>query len=122
MNASLVGTEDAPRLRIAWTERGGPPVVPPSRKGFGSRLIERGLTAQVNARLVLDCHPEGGELCRRGLAGRFPGGRLRVRRNEGPGDQLPIAMPDNPSATTALVVEDEMLCRLEVRDLLEANG
>lgn len=59
VNASLVGTEDAPRLRIAWTERGGPPVVPPSRKGFGSRLIERGLTAQVNARLVLDYRPEG---------------------------------------------------------------
>ncbi len=31
-------------------------------------------------------------------------------------------MTDNPSATTALVVEDEMLCRLEVRDLLEADG
>jgi two-component system, response regulator PdtaR len=45
-----------------------------------------------------------------------------VRRNEGPGDPLPIAMTDNPSVTTALVVEDEMLCRLEVRDLLEADG
>ena len=31
-------------------------------------------------------------------------------------------MTDNPSATTALVVEDEMLRRLEVRDLLEADG
>ncbi|WP_407942660.1 PAS domain S-box protein [Methylobacterium ajmalii] len=59
VNASLVGNEDAPRLRIAWTERGGPPVVPPSRKGFGSRLIERGLTAQVNASLALDYRPEG---------------------------------------------------------------
>ncbi|MFC6790971.1 sensor histidine kinase [Methylobacterium komagatae] len=59
VTASLVGTEDAPRLRIAWTERGGPPVMPPSRKGFGSRLIERGLTAQVNANLSLDYRPEG---------------------------------------------------------------
>ncbi|WP_050733249.1 PAS domain S-box protein [Methylobacterium sp. ARG-1] len=59
VTASLVGAEDAPRLRIAWTERGGPPVVPPSRKGFGSRLIERGLTAQVNADLSLDYRPEG---------------------------------------------------------------
>jgi two-component sensor histidine kinase len=33
--------------------------VPPSRKGFGSRLIERGLTAQVNANLALDYRPEG---------------------------------------------------------------
>ncbi len=59
VTASLVGPDDAPRLRIAWTERGGPPVVPPSRKGFGSRLIERGLTAQVNADLSLDYRPEG---------------------------------------------------------------
>ncbi|MGU3476875.1 PAS domain S-box protein [Methylobacterium sp. D48H] len=59
VTASLVGPEEAPRLRIAWTERGGPPVVPPSRKGFGSRLIERGLTAQVNASLSLDYRPEG---------------------------------------------------------------
>ncbi len=59
VTASLVGPVDAPRLRIAWTERGGPPVVAPSRKGFGSRLIERGLTAQVNAHLSLDYPPEG---------------------------------------------------------------
>ncbi len=32
-----------PRLVLTWTETGGPPVSPPSRRGFGSRLIERGL-------------------------------------------------------------------------------
>ncbi len=46
LTASLVETDDGPDLRIAWTEIGGPPVVPPSRKGVGSRLIERGLTAR----------------------------------------------------------------------------
>ncbi|MEH3143957.1 MAG: GAF domain-containing protein [Methylobacterium frigidaeris] len=30
-------------FRLTWTEAGGPPVSPPRRKGFGSRLIERGL-------------------------------------------------------------------------------
>ncbi|GEP00195.1 sensor histidine kinase [Methylobacterium haplocladii] len=34
--------EDA-TFRLTWTERGGPTIAPPSRKGFGSRLIERGL-------------------------------------------------------------------------------
>jgi PAS domain S-box-containing protein len=29
------------RLRLTWTEAGGPPVSPPRRQGFGSRLIER---------------------------------------------------------------------------------
>ncbi|AIQ92421.1 response regulator [Methylobacterium oryzae] len=35
---------------------------------------------------------------------------------------MPLAMTDAPDAKTALVVEDEMLFRLEVRDLLEAKG
>ncbi len=30
-------------LVLAWTERGGPPVVPPTRTGFGSRLVGAGL-------------------------------------------------------------------------------
>ncbi|TNC13025.1 PAS domain S-box protein [Methylobacterium terricola] len=62
LTASLVEAEAGPALRLAWTESGGPPVVAPSRKGFGSRLIERGLTAQVGARLSLD-YPREGAIC-----------------------------------------------------------
>ncbi len=39
----LVGEGEATEFRIDWQERAGPPVVPPKRKGFGSRLIERGM-------------------------------------------------------------------------------
>ena len=31
------------RLSLSWRESGGPPVAPPSRRGFGSRLIENAL-------------------------------------------------------------------------------
>jgi two-component sensor histidine kinase len=31
------------RVSLTWTERNGPKVAPPSRKGLGSKLIERGL-------------------------------------------------------------------------------
>ena len=34
---------DGDRFALEWEERGGPPTEPPTRKGFGSRLIERGL-------------------------------------------------------------------------------
>lgn len=37
-------TEREQDLVILWREAGGPEVVPPSRKGFGSRLIQLGLT------------------------------------------------------------------------------
>lgn len=33
----------APKLTLTWREVGGPPVSTPSRKGFGSRLIERNI-------------------------------------------------------------------------------
>ncbi|MEG9500311.1 MAG: PAS domain S-box protein [Methylorubrum extorquens] len=51
---SLSDAGDEPCLRIEWRESGGPPVTPPSRKGFGSRLIERGVTGQVGGTLTLD--------------------------------------------------------------------
>ena len=36
------------QLRLAWTERGGPPVSPPERTGFGARLLRVAGTAQLD--------------------------------------------------------------------------
>ena len=47
------------RLRLRWEETGGPPVVAPSRKGFGSRLIERALAAEVGGTAAIDYAREG---------------------------------------------------------------
>ncbi|MCR5879183.1 PAS domain-containing sensor histidine kinase [Phenylobacterium sp. J367] len=49
-------------LQLVWQERGGPPVVPPTRQGFGSRLIERGLPRELGGRARLEFAP-GGVLC-----------------------------------------------------------
>lgn len=50
-------------LEITWREQGGPPVVPPIRRGFGSRLLEYGLAHDCGSTVKLDFHPEGLE-CR----------------------------------------------------------
>lgn len=47
------------RLSLSWTERGGPPVAPPTRKGFGSRLLTRVLAAEVNGSVETAYDPEG---------------------------------------------------------------
>jgi PAS domain S-box-containing protein len=47
------------RLRFRWQEIGGPTVTPPSRQGFGSRLIERSLTQGLGASVQLAYLPEG---------------------------------------------------------------
>jgi two-component sensor histidine kinase len=45
---------------VEWAERGGPPVAgPPARKGFGMRLLERGLAAQTGMMADLRFEPEG---------------------------------------------------------------
>jgi two-component sensor histidine kinase len=54
---------DAGLLTLMWRERGGPPVKPPTRRGFGSRLIERSLRGDMRGEAVLDFAPDG-LLCR----------------------------------------------------------
>jgi PAS domain S-box-containing protein len=47
------------RLILHWTEKGGPPVTPPSHRGFGSRVIERGLAHELQGTAHLDYRPDG---------------------------------------------------------------
>ena len=47
------------RLRLTWAEAGGPPVAPPTRMGFGTRLIERGLRGELRGSALMRYDPEG---------------------------------------------------------------
>jgi len=47
------------RMRLRWQESGGPPVSPPRRKGFGSRLIEAGLAQDLDGEVHLAYQPAG---------------------------------------------------------------
>ncbi|MDI6028165.1 sensor histidine kinase [Corticibacterium sp. UT-5YL-CI-8] len=50
------------RLSFVWKERGGPPVVAPTRKGFGSILFERVLAVQLEAEINMNFLPAGLEI------------------------------------------------------------
>jgi PAS domain S-box-containing protein len=50
---------ETPRLWLRWCERGGPPVIEPVTRGFGSRLIERGLSAELGGTVRLSFDREG---------------------------------------------------------------
>jgi PAS domain S-box-containing protein len=56
---STLVAASGPRLVMWWKEVGGPPVSPPLRKGFGSRLIQDGLARELNGEVRLDYQPEG---------------------------------------------------------------
>ncbi|WP_431311201.1 sensor histidine kinase [Methylobacterium nigriterrae] len=46
-------------IELRWEEQGGPPVVPPTRKGFGTRLIERMLASEMSGVVELQYEPAG---------------------------------------------------------------
>ncbi len=56
---SVAAEADGQRLRMVWRELGGPQVRPPARRGFGSRLIERGLAQELGGTARLLFEPEG---------------------------------------------------------------
>lgn len=47
------------RLALTWEETKGPVVAPPSNRGFGSRLLERGLASELGGQVELAFRPEG---------------------------------------------------------------
>lgn len=56
---NVMSQGDDATLSIVWREQGGPPVSPPTRKGFGSTLIERSLRSYFRGKAATDYRPEG---------------------------------------------------------------
>jgi two-component sensor histidine kinase len=56
----IAWTIDQPsqRLRLVWTERGGAAVKPPTRRSFGTRMMES-LGQQLNGQVKLSYEPSG---------------------------------------------------------------
>jgi two-component sensor histidine kinase/ActR/RegA family two-component response regulator len=50
--------EDKQRLRLVWTETGGPAVKPPTRRSFGTRMMQS-LGQQLNGQVQLAYEPSG---------------------------------------------------------------
>jgi two-component sensor histidine kinase len=49
---------NAQRLALTWTEQGGPPVSQPTRRGFGTRLINR-LASELHGEVQFNYDPAG---------------------------------------------------------------
>jgi PAS domain S-box-containing protein len=47
------------RLVLRWLETGGPPITPPTRRGFGTRVMDRMIRVQLNGQIQFDWRAEG---------------------------------------------------------------
>jgi PAS domain S-box-containing protein len=54
-----VSAPEGASVILQWQEIGGPPLTPPSRKGFGSRVIERVLAHELEGQVEMDFRAEG---------------------------------------------------------------
>jgi light-regulated signal transduction histidine kinase (bacteriophytochrome)/CheY-like chemotaxis protein len=108
-------------LVIHWSESGGPPVKPPTRRGFGTTLIERSIPYELKGEAEITY-----ELI--GVRGRFAVPSRYVR----PAPIVPVAAPrereralerDAAALSGAvLVVEDNMIIALEAEEILASLG
>lgn len=108
-------------LGLCWTESGGPPVVPPTRRGFGSTLIERALTLETGGQARIDYRPDG-VVCEIVLP-RSSLVALSIKPMAAPAPLAMIipqdAMPIRPRL---LIVEDSYLLLLPLEHMCETLG
>lgn len=63
---------DAGRIEMTWCEQGGPPVMEPSRRGFGSKLLRLGLAGTGDSDIRYD--PDGVQVVMRADLSELAGG------------------------------------------------
>ncbi|GEP01732.1 GAF domain-containing protein [Methylobacterium haplocladii] len=112
-----------PQLRLCWSESGGPRVEVPTRKGFGSRFIERGLAAQVRGHPRPGLPAGGRAVCHHGTARGIPGCPIGMDATfpNGPGSPA-MSQEQHQRKALAVVAEDEPLHRMQTADLLDEAG
>lgn len=59
INWTTVPKADGDRLLLDWFEAGGPAVLPPVSRGFGSVLLDRVLGPELNGKITMDFAPAG---------------------------------------------------------------
>jgi len=106
---------------VEWTEQGGPPVQAPTRRGFGSTIIERSIPHELGGEARLDWRLHG-------LVAHFslPPSILAdvvVEASPEPREKPRQSAPIEALAgLTALLVEDNMIMALDAEQILLDNG
>jgi two-component sensor histidine kinase/ActR/RegA family two-component response regulator len=107
-----------PRLLLRWSEHDGPPVIAPAERGFGSVLIEKTVSVELDGSANLEFLPQGVVFT------------LDIALRDAVGDPVPAMdttsqAPITPSlarGSRILLVEDEPLAAMQVVEILSQAG
>ncbi|WP_245409608.1 HWE histidine kinase domain-containing protein [Allosphingosinicella vermicomposti] len=124
LNWSIEETGD---LIINWREEGGPPVTPPTRKGFGSTIIDRSVPYDLGGTASMDYKSAGLE-----ASFRIPARHVsKAKASSMPRISIPRhheeqAVIDSYNGLIAnhrvLLVEDSLIIALDAEDILKRLG
>ena len=107
-------------ILIHWVERGGPPVTPPKRRGFGSVIIEQSLPHELSGDAAIDYKVSGVE-----ARFRLPPTAIADVLADGVDRQAP--QRDAPSTQMSLtgkglVLEDTLIIAMDAVEALKGLG
>ena len=121
----LTDRDGEARLELGWQEACGPAVVMPANPGFGFTAVRGAIEHQLGGQVAIEWAPEGVR-CRitfpaagnvvEDRSGRAPAGRAREEDRPGAPGETDLA------GLRVLVLEDEALIALTLRDLVEDLG
>jgi light-regulated signal transduction histidine kinase (bacteriophytochrome)/CheY-like chemotaxis protein len=107
------------RLTIAWQDHDGPPVKPPSRRGFGSTIIERSIPHDLGGEVSIDYRPDG-------LVARFVIPANCINRTATPPQpqitRETVAAKPTIAPGHVLLVEDNLIIALDTEMAMLAMG
>lgn len=108
-------------LLIDWAELGGPPVQAPTRRGFGSTIIERSVPFELGGRAEVHYRLAGfeGQFC---VPSRFVAGVRPTSPVAAHPEPTPPPAPSLLAGKRVLLVEDSMLVALDAEDALRDLG
>ncbi|MFV1441429.1 HWE histidine kinase domain-containing protein [Phaeobacter sp. JH20_36] len=113
--------EDSGALLIDWVERGGPPVAPPSRRGFGSSIVENSIPHELKGDAKIQYKTTGLE-----ASFRIPTLYLHKIVDETTVAKTTITVDPAQQAAQlqgkALVVEDSFIIAMDLTAMLEDMG
>ena len=129
------GRRPAGGFELVWTERGGPSVSPPERRGFGSTLLERVTGRELGGQARVEFRPDGVRAVltadASALARTSDEAAAEVATPQAPPDAQPSdqggasrGLPDSQGVTglKVLIVEDAMLLAVELEAGLTEAG
>jgi light-regulated signal transduction histidine kinase (bacteriophytochrome)/CheY-like chemotaxis protein len=125
------GVSESGDVTMAWRETGGPPVLPPTRRGFGSTILEQAIPFEVNGLSSISYLPAGfyiNVVLPAAVAAIAP---ASAQPAQAPADAAvwtgdPLEELDATRLasllSTSLVVEDNLFIAIDAEDLLRKVG